>query len=267
MIPLQLQNNNFRFIKLGTGDWCKRPTEKGWSVEKNYKWDSKDIQDHIAEGKNYGVVGGYGNLLIIDFDSSLFQEKLRGLLPPTFSVKTGGKGLTHLYYIIDEPFCKFGIRDTEENVVIDFQCKGSYVVGSGSIHDSGKSYEVLDDLPINNIKKADLQKLFTAWQEREIKIHEKPMVIDQSTNAGRIKSRVRISNVLQEMGVKAFYGNKFACPFHAISKGNKYNAQFDDTKGVYFCHHEQIGGDAIDLWQRYKGCDFKEAIKDLARLM
>jgi len=267
MIPKQLHKQDFRFIKLGTGDWCKRPTEKGWSVENNYKFNDKEILDHIAKGNNYGVVGGYGNLLIIDFDSELFQKKLRSLLPPTFTVKTGGKGLTHLYYLIDEPFCKFGIRDKEENVVIDFQCKGSYVVGPNSIHDSGKPYIVLNDIPIKKIKKSFLQKIFTVWNEREQKVHEKPMQIDTNTNAGRIKTKLRISSVLQEIGVRKFYGNKFACPFHSISKGNSYNAQFDDGKGVYFCHHEQVGGDVIDLWQRHKGYDFKEAIDDLKRLI
>ena len=37
MIPGQLQNNQFRFVKIRKGE--KGPFEKEWQKTKNYKWD------------------------------------------------------------------------------------------------------------------------------------------------------------------------------------------------------------------------------------
>ena len=264
MIPKQLQKDCIRFIKLGQGSWCKRPIEKGWSVEKNYNY--RQIMDQ--HDGNYGVVGGYGNLLIIDFDSEFFQEKCRFLFPETFTVKTGGKGLHHLYYFVDEIFPKFGLKDKAGNTVVDFQCKGAYVVGPNCLHDSNKFYLVENDAEISHITKSFLMRFFNGqWREPIEKPSTRQNPIDTKLTTGRIKKFLSIKDVLQEIGVKKFHGKNYACPLHPISKGNRYNAQYDDCKHVWFCFDEICGGDVFDLWMRWKNCDFLTAKDDLLRIM
>lgn len=77
-IPKQLRRATFKFIPLKG----KRPIEKDWT-RKNYAWDEERIQKHIRDGGNYGVVCGYGNLLVIDLDepSPKFLRKFEEFFP------------------------------------------------------------------------------------------------------------------------------------------------------------------------------------------
>src|SRR3990167_5840644 len=98
-IPKTLENENFRFIKLRTKE--KIPLEQGWTTNKNYRYDSPELQLHLKHGGNYGVCGGFGNLVIIDCDIPEVSQAVEALLPETFTVKSGrtknpGK---HFYYL------------------------------------------------------------------------------------------------------------------------------------------------------------------------
>ena len=101
-IPKQLQREEFRFIPLEG----KIPKVKNWT-EFNFTWDHPYIQNHIENGGNYGVVCGYGGLVVIDVDfpkdpklipnfERVVQE-IGNRFPPTFTVKTGGGGY-HFYF-------------------------------------------------------------------------------------------------------------------------------------------------------------------------
>src|SRR3989344_2333212 len=98
MIPKQLQRPDFRFVKVCSK---KNAIEDDWQNTANYEWNNPLLQKWIEQGKNYGVIGGYGKLLVIDFDDEWAYNKLKDLLPETFVVKTGGKSL-HYYYFIDD---------------------------------------------------------------------------------------------------------------------------------------------------------------------
>ena len=94
-IPQQLQNTDFRFIKIQHGE--KAPFEKKWQNEKNYTWNNPEFQQHINNGGNYGIVCGYGNLVVIDADKTKVIETIENNLPETFIVETG-RGGKHFYY-------------------------------------------------------------------------------------------------------------------------------------------------------------------------
>ena len=49
-IPQQLQNTNFRFIKIQQRK--KNPFEKKWQNENNYTWNNPEFQQHINNGGN-----------------------------------------------------------------------------------------------------------------------------------------------------------------------------------------------------------------------
>ena len=76
MIPKQLHKPEFRFVLLKAKD--KIPFEKDWT-NKGYAFDNPKLLEHIKKGGNYGVIGGYGNLRMLDIDDlnkvEEFKEK------------------------------------------------------------------------------------------------------------------------------------------------------------------------------------------------
>ena len=63
-IPWQLQKDSFGFVKLKSR--TKIPFEQDWQ---NKPYSFIDIQEWIDQGGNYGVLGGCGDLIIIDADT------------------------------------------------------------------------------------------------------------------------------------------------------------------------------------------------------
>jgi len=151
-IPTQLQNENFKFCKIKNG--TKGPEEKAWQAWNNYFY----YDDAFREGRDaYGVVCGIGFLYVIDFDNLEIQEKLMKNLPPTFSVRTGGKGLLHLYFTDKSKLPLSYQIDKDGKRIVDIQGTGKQVIGPGSIHATSKKlYEVANDMPIAELSQKEL---------------------------------------------------------------------------------------------------------------
>ncbi len=146
-IPERLKNPDFRFVLLGNKN--KIPFESKWQ-EKGYAFDDSKLLKHISLGKNYGVIGGFGNLRIRDIDD---RELAKTLIEQndfdTFAVKTGSGGL-HIYYI----------SDYAENKVLtngELRCNNYQVVGASCTHPNGNKYEVISDKPIKHISSEQLE--------------------------------------------------------------------------------------------------------------
>lgn len=150
MIPKQLQRPEFRFCLIKPKD--KAPFEKDWQNTCNYKFDDAKLIEHISLGGNYGIIGGFGNLLVIDFDSEEVQKEKMPLLPETFTVKTGS-GRFHLYYLVDTP-------ESMKRIKTDIQGRGKQVVAPGSIHPNGNKYEVFKDCFISTIPYSKVKEVF-----------------------------------------------------------------------------------------------------------
>jgi len=121
MIPKQLQNKEFRFCLLAQKS--KKPIEYGWSLDyanwelqqnktwknketgeiykikkgtpyerlyigdiKSYKFDDPKLLNHIKNGRNYGCVGGWGGLWVLDSDMDLTEELIEKNFPKTNKV-------------------------------------------------------------------------------------------------------------------------------------------------------------------------------------
>ncbi|MCP4481337.1 MAG: hypothetical protein GY817_00715 [bacterium] len=148
-IPKKLQKEKFAFVKLKAKS--KIPCEKGWQ---NKPYSYLEIQSWINQGNNYGVMGGYADLIIIDIDNKEFAENIKNILPNTFTVQTK-KGY-HFYY-----FC----NDIKKKIILQKQnvhygeiiSKGSQVVAPSSIHpDTNKPYLVINNFDIRLIDKDSL---------------------------------------------------------------------------------------------------------------
>ena len=153
-IPDKLKNKDFEFILLKRKLKSPVPGIK-WS-ENKYSFDNHILLKHILEGKNYGIVGGGGQLRILDIDNKELAEKLLKELN-TFAIKTCG-GTYHFYFI----------SEYKENHVFkddlgEFRAYNYYVVGPNCYAvDTKKNHEGLytieKDLEIKKLSIEEIKK-------------------------------------------------------------------------------------------------------------
>ena len=184
MIPKQLQKSEFRFVLLGKWDkwkntktkeitnftpekykdlikekeWKplgKAPFEKTWQTE-GYKFNDTKLLEHIKKGENYGVIGGYGDLIILDKDSNELNIDIE-----TFTVETGSGG-KHYYLISD-----YKTNHVFINELGELRAKNYQVVGAGCIHPNGNKYKVIKDVAIKKINSKKLQELIKPYLREE----------------------------------------------------------------------------------------------------
>jgi len=254
MIPKELQKEGMRFCLINKN--TKFPIEKGWTT-KGYQYNDEKLKNHLEKGGNYGTIGGYNNLIIIDFDNEELQTKIINKLPKTFTVKTGG-GLLHLYYYSDKTE-SYKILDKNKETLADIQGSGKMVVAPGSTHPNGNKYEVYKDEQINEINYAELKALLEPYnyqQKKEYKEYEKNY--EEDNLISEIKSKISIKSLLSEYGVNTDR-NPTNCPFHS-SKGGKCLSFKGD---VWKCFHCDEGGDIFNLYMIKNNCDFKTTLKEL----
>jgi hypothetical protein len=207
--------------------------------------------------------GGNGKLLIVDFDNDTVQEEITKKLPATFTVKTGS-GMQHKYFFSD---CteSFKIFDDDMNTLIDVQGEGKQVVGPGSIHPNGNSYEVIDDIDIAFINYAELKATILPYDKKTKKKFEdfldKPKGGEYSHDnfVEDLKSSMKIPRVLEMYGVDTSK-NPTNCPFHS-SKGGKCLGFNDNTA---HCFHCEGSWNIFSFVMQNKRCGFKEALEILA---
>lgn len=255
MIHVPDQLVNARFVKTRQD---KRPYEKGWQ-DHGYPITDASLVSSVVENDTYGVLCGEPseNLVVIDFDDASFQERMFSNLPETFTVKSAGRGLLHLYYHVDDP--RSGkVLDENKNTLADVQGRGKQVIGPGSKNrETGRVYEIVRDLPITRTTMDTLERVLGVHQKKQ-KAVTKGGVVDQ------IKATITISSLLSRAGVD-ISKNPTGCPFHA-SVGGKC-LSFNDATGLWHCFHCDEGGDVFTLQQKLGGGGFKDALATLAPMV
>jgi len=184
MIPKQLWNENFRFLKLRKKG--KEPTYdmKEWQ-KYNYKFNDGELLNHIVNGGNYAIIGGYDNLILIDSDSEEITQLMK-TMPDTFTIKTGSpEGYKkHYYYIADKKMK--AIRLSKESIgdLGDVRSIGQYVVAPNSTHPSGNKYVVINNKPITKVSEAFVRNIFKDYinpnESTEIKTFEPELKLRNS---------------------------------------------------------------------------------------
>lgn len=244
IIPKQLNNPLFKFCKIHKG--TKIPFEFGWQ-KNGYSYG--EIINWVKDGNNYGVLGGFGDLVIPDADCKQTQEIIDSSLPNTFSVRT--KNGNHYYYFcngIDKKIVFDDSKSIEKNLegkavhlgeVISY---GSQVVGPNSVHPSGSIYKVVNDVPIATITK---EQLFEALGS----IMKEPVIAKQPTYDSSVEvNSIRIEDVIAKYNIKLSSKGKNLVGYHPIhgSEGGN-NFHVDTVKQVWYCFRHNVGGNTIHL--------------------
>lgn len=265
-IPEQLRNteNKFYLIKKNS----KIPSEKRWNSDNNYCFFETKLLNHLLNGGNYGVVCGYGNLIVLDFDNETFWKKIKDYLPETFVVRTASKKLYHYYYRLKgKMFSKVGIDRCKKcgcsesfrkrfftgkktfkgqkvysykNVckkcggvvvrVCDIQGLGSGVVGPGSSIE-GSFYSVWNDKPIKEVSVSFLENVFETKIRSVCGVRLFTDFEDNFLDSGIRKETV---DCLVSLGVLRTHKYLFKCPFHEMFGGGNLFVGLD---GHLYCFH------------------------------
>ncbi len=270
MIPSLLQHDCYGFVLLHG----KKPFEVGWQ-KKPYRYNDKKLLEHIGAGGNYGIMGGEGSLLILDFDDEDVMNQAVPLLPETFTVRTG-TGKCHLYFTSDDCKSKKVVDENDEKhrTLIDFQGVGKQAVGAGSTYPDlteeekkkGKvkkfdKYAVMKDVPIAHIQRTELDKILEpiiapyrrSNQNRHL---QKDELISQ------IKQKIQIISLAESYGCK-ITGNKSLCLFH--SENNASLTFYPDTNSFH-CFGCNRSGDVFNFVMLAEMCDFPKAKNKLMEI-
>ena len=152
--PEQLKDPAFHFTKVKPKS--KHPIGLDWT---NIVYDYKEIIGWFDKDNNYGILGGWGNLLPIDADTPEIEAIVEKLLPDTFSVKTPKKG-KHYYFYCPGINNKILLKKDGKQYGEIF-AKTCQVLGPGSIHpETLTKYEIYNNVPIATITKEVLIDVF-----------------------------------------------------------------------------------------------------------
>ena len=241
-IPEQLQNEKFRFYLVSENS--KVPVQPKWNTVNNHTYTNIILLNHLRSDGNYGVVTGYGNLIVLDFDSEKYYLSKKNLLSPTFTIRTALSRLPHYYYILKgEPISKVGIDDETGKRVCDIQSNGAGIVAPNSCIDR-KYYDVVHDLPIKEIRLEKLVKIFKLDEPRKAKMK---LFLDK-TKCCPEKVKESINYLKFKRFIQIKYRH-FRCPLHEMKgSGNLY---VGDTGSVYCFHCKKYAKNAKVWIKKY----------------
>ncbi len=232
----------------------------------NYSAIDTILAQHLARGGNYGIAAGYGGLAIFDSDEETRLQELGvfEMLPPTFRVRTGRGGFHRYYYIpdLDSKIILYDntLKDSEKPEEAlhlgEIQWIGTQVVGPGSTHPNGNKYEVVDDLPIATITKAQLLDAISRckFSNKERKPAPRSSKKKKSKSSkSRPSSAIGVSIPIQDIAMPdnpserngtnggEIFGSH---PMHGSTTGKNFHINVDNN--TWYCHRCGSGGGPLE---------------------
>jgi len=249
-IAPQLRVPIFRLVPILNGH--KKPEGRRWSTKANYPYDHGLLAGYLAEGHNYGVLTGIGGLVVLDVDDLARLEALGiiGKLPETFTVRTGRGGL-HFYLICSELKDKIILEDPEMKDcegdplhLGELQALGQQVVGPGSRHPNGNFYEVVKDLPIATIERAELLQILGPLKAKEAE--EKRESRRRSCGGSSLGDLIPIDQVTWPKDINERCGSEVrgSHPLHDSKSGK--NFAVNTAKNSWHCFRHKSGGGPLE---------------------
>jgi hypothetical protein len=250
VIPRQLRNKEFRFIKILSKD--KKPIEKNWQMTNNYTFDNAELINWLNNENNYGIICGYGDLAVIDCDKPEIAEIVEKNLPETFAVQTGSGG-KHFYYIVRDMNKTIVLKDKQDNHYGEIRSTGSQIIAPNSIHPNGNRYIILKDNEIAKIHKNTIDSLFYDYisLEKEDNDHK------NKQNNNIIKYDVDIQKIIDLSNFKRV-GNEYQGPHPKHGSTTGANFSINTDKNVWHCFRCNSGGGVVTLIAMLNGiilCD------------
>ena len=241
------------------------PKKPRWVT--NYSATDSSLVQHLARGGNYGIAAGHGGLAPFDSDE---EDRLQELgvfekIPPTFRVRTGSGGFHRYYYIPDldgkivlfDKILKDPKNPNEALHLGEIQWRGTQVVAPGSTHPNGNKYEVVEDLPIATITKAQLLDAISCckFSKKDRKpapraAKEKKSKSSKSRPSSAIGNSIPIQDIAMPINPlerngrngREIFGSH---PVHGSTAGKNFHINVD--KNSWYCHRCGFGGGPL-VW-------------------
>jgi hypothetical protein len=260
-IPWQLRGPEIRFTIIPLGQ--KSPVGKAWDEPggSNYVYGDPTLAGYLASGWNYGIVTGLSGLAVVDIDNLQEAETLGILarLPETFLVRTGGGGL-HLYYhcpgLRRISFYHPEMLEASGAALHlgEVQCEGQQVVAPGSLHKSGRRYEVISDIAISSITEQEIVQAldglkFTRAREKEPKACSSPEDIKRPVDRDGILlgSLIPIDSLAWPRGRAERRGQEIrgAHPLHDSASEDNFSINL--AQNCWHCWRHETGGGPLEF--------------------
>jgi len=245
-----LRKEGFRFVPILNG--TKKPIGYKWTTDTNYDYKSPVIAGYLAEGHNYGIMTGVGNLVVLDVDDLPRLEELNIItqIPRTFTVETG-RGGKHFYLLCKGFKDKMILEDPELKDVEgdplhlgEVQALGEQVVGAGSLHPNGNYYKVIEDVPIATVEKAFLLELIKPFAKKEDpKVSKKYKTVSGGSSIGNL---IPIDQVAWPLRIKERKGSEVfgSHPKHDSKHGKNFSV--NTSKNCWHCFRHKSGGGPLE---------------------
>jgi len=243
-IPNQLKDENCRFVRLDRR--TKRPIDKEWTKDNNFKGDSEELKKHIEEGNNIGFLCGSNDVYVIDVDDKSKFDDIFKIVGETFIVETP-RGY-HLYVKHPNKLRK-GKLKIEGKLIGDFQAVGEQVVLAGSMNEKGNEYKIYRDVPIKEISKESLGQLMGEFPKREF-IVESPNWSQYSKTP--LSDKISIDSLVDKSKLKKYNDEFYGVhPVHGSTTG--MNFFINPSKNLWHCFRCSSGGDALSYLSLIEG--------------
>ena len=245
-ISQQLQDREFRFVKILAKE--KKPFETDWPNTGNYRYTDSELVGWLESGGNFGVVGGYGKLLIIDADSQIIVDIIeKSTIKDTFCVKSGREdGGRHYYYRLAKGEVPSQAIKNGDTTLCDVKSAGGQVVAPGSIHPNGKPYHVIKDLPIMLVSSKEIKDVL-GFMGLKTEADEPQQVALQEGNALNISIEVLKSRLIgqyKRFDAREYQGDN---PASGHTNANHACLHINFVENYWHCFECQSGGDALLL--------------------
>ena len=250
-LPQQLRDPKFRVTRVrmtGTGSAkFKAPIDTDYYNTGNYVYTDKKFSDWIAQGNNFGICTGYGDLIVIDCDDhegtgvNPLADAVEAGLPKTFKVKTGSGGY-HYYFYCHEYINSLSL-DLNGKAVGEIKAKrgNSHIVGPGSLHKSGNRYIVVNDIDMATVTRDDLLKALDGFK---VDLDRKTPNICVS-DGNNVACGVNIKDVLLPTDYVAHKEElQGGHPIHGSDGGTNFS--INPVKNVWHCFRHDTGGGVLE---------------------
>jgi hypothetical protein len=256
-IPLQLRDPIFRFAPILRGQ--KKPEMSHWNTDANCPYGHPMLAGYLAEGHNYGVLTGIGDLVVLDVDDPARMQSLGIIenLPETFTVETGRGGL-HFYLICKGQANKLILEDLElkdsEGDPLhlgELQALGQQVVGPGSVHPNGNLYQVIKNMQIATISKDELLGILSPLKPKDGK--QARTIQRRKTRRFSLGDSIPIDDVAWPNDIKEQAGSEIrgSHPLHGSTSGR--NFAVNTSKNCWHCFRHKSGGGPLEWIAVLKG--------------
>ncbi len=206
-----------------------------WQKTGNYRYDDNELQEHLNNGGNYGICGGFGFMLNLDCDTKGTIDLAEQCLPPTFTVERI-IGKRHYHFTCKhQPNKKIKLMKESKDYG-EIQTFGGQMVCPESTHETGDIYKVIKDLPIAEISLEQLKFVFKEYIKENQQIENNK--VSETKETIPITDLINISSLTKR-------GDEYqgVHPIHGSDGGNNFCV--NPTKNTWHCFRCDSGGDSF----------------------